>query len=355
MKKILIGAAGGSPSTNFIRSLRLMKEKVFIVGIDCNKYNLQRSEANEKILAPKARDKHYLNILNNIIDKYKIDFVYSQNDQEIEFLSEHREQIKAKMFLPAKKTVKICLDKFQSFKVWEKAGIIVPKTITLNTKEDLKKAFEVLGSKLWLRNIKGAAGKGSYQPKNFEDAANWINFQNGWGYFTAAEYLSADSITWSSIWHHGELIVAQSRKRLYWELSDRAPSGVTGITGAGITFRDPKFDELAIKAILAIDKTPHGIFSVDMTYNQQGIPNPTEINIGRFFTTHLFFTKAGLNMPEIFISLAYGEDYPKPSPKINPLKNNLCWIRGVDFEPILTDLQTIKNSEIQLKQSLRGL
>ena len=54
-------------------------------------------------------------------------------------------------------------------------------------------------------------------------------------------------------------------------------------------------DEIALRAITAVDGSPHGIFSVDLTYDDEGVPNPTEINIGRFFTTHLFFT---LRRPE---------------------------------------------------------
>ena len=82
---------------------------------------------------------------------------------------------------------------------------------------------------------------------------------------------------------------------------------------------------------------PHGIFSVDLTYGSDGVPNPTEINIGRFFTTHLFFTAAGLNMPEIAVRLAFGEEPPALERTINPLKPGLVWIRGVDKEPVLTD------------------
>jgi carbamoyl-phosphate synthase large subunit len=36
---------------------------------------------------------------------------------------------------------------------------------------------------------------------------------------------------------------------------------------------------------------------VDMAYDRNNVPNPNEINISRFFTTVLFFTEAGLNMP----------------------------------------------------------
>jgi carbamoyl-phosphate synthase large subunit len=350
MKKILVCGAGGSPAINFIRSVRLMKEKVFLVGIDCNKYNLQRTETDIKLLVPKVSEPDYLEILNDIIREYEIEFMHIQNDKEIEFISSNREKVKTKLFLPKNETVEICLDKFKSYQAWKKAGILVPKTILVKNHNDLKKAFKKLGPKIWLRDIKGAAGQGSYPTDDFDEAVGWINFKKGWGHFTVAEYLSENSLTWMSIWYKGKLIVAQSRKRLYWEFSDRSPSGITGLTGTGVTFSDPKFDKLALRTIKAVDKNPHGIFSVDMTYNSKGIPNPTEINIGRFFTTHLFFSRAGLNMPEIFIKLAYGEKYPKPQKILNPLPDGLVWIRGLDFEPILATVDTVDKTEMELKK-----
>ena len=177
-----------------------------------------------------------------------------------------------------------------------------------------------------------------------------MDFKKGWGIYTAAECLSPISVTWQSIWKDGELVVAQGRKRLYWELSKLAPSGISGATGAGVTFSDSVLDKIAEKAVLAIDKKPNGIFSVDLAYDNQGIPNPTEINIGRFFTTHEFFTKAGLNMPYIFVKLAYDEPLPKIDKKLNPLKEGLVWIRGLDFIPVLTNTENINTYENELKK-----
>jgi len=139
-----------------------------------------------------------------------------------------------------------------------------------------------------------------------------------------------------SIWHQGELVVAQTRRRLSWNFANRALSGVTGITGVGETHSDETVNRVALDSIMAIDQKPHGIFAVDMTYDQKGFPNPTEINIGRFFTTHYFFTKAGLNMPEIFCDIALENNIPTFEKKINPLEDGLLWIRGMDSEPVLT-------------------
>ena len=355
MKKILICGAGGTPSTNFVRSIRKMDEDIFIVGVDSNKYTLQRAETNKKYLVPRADNENYIDILNTIIEENNIEFIHAQNDVEIHYISENREKLKAKVFLPTKQTIQLCQDKYASYSIWAGNGIKVPKTKMIYNERALQKAFDEFGPKMWIRHITGGAGKDSYPAQGYEDALAWINFKNGWGHFTAAEMLLENSITWSSIWNNGELIVAQSRKRLYWEFADRAPSGITGITGTGVTFSDKQFDDLAIKSILAIDNNPNGLFSVDMTYDKDMLPNPTEINIGRFFTTHYFFTEAGLNLPEIFLKIAYNEPFVVPTKKINPLPDNLAWVRGMDCHPVLTTMDEIEQENSELQDRLNTL
>lgn len=358
-KRILVTGAGGSPSANFIRSLRASAEDYHIVGTDSDKYYLQRAEVDSRYLVPPASDPKYVDFLNYIIEKEGVEFVHAQNDVEVGFLSEHREKINAKTFFPAKQTVQILQDKFESFKLWEKAGIKVPKTILINRDSDLQELLDTLGGSMWLRAISGAGGKGSLPVHDVKSAKNWLDFQekNGsWdGNFTAAELLEPETVTWMSLWKDGELVVAQGRKRLYWELSKISPSGVTGATGTGLTYSDDELDSIAERAVLAVDPKPDGLFGVDMAYDKNGIPNPTEINIGRFFTTHEFFTQAGLNMPEIFVKLGYGEAIPKLPKVKNPLPDDLVWVRGMDFEPVLSDMKSVDQSVKQRDDILKEL
>ncbi len=352
IKRILVTNAGGSPSLNFINSLHLSGEKFYIIGIDANKYSLERGvNIDRKFLVPYYNDPNYLPILKSIIKETKPDMIHVQNDYELGVVSINRDNINVKNFFPSKKTIRICQDKFQTYEAWSKAGLPQPKTIIIANKEDLKKAFDKFGSPLWLREIHGGAGKGSIMAKDIDMAISWINFSKGWGIFTAAEYLSPQSITWQSIWRDGELIIAQNRKRLYWEFANRAPSGITGLTGTGVTVKDRSLDKMAIRAIKAVDNKPHGIFSVDMTYDKKGVLNPTEINIGRFFTTHEFFSQAGLNMPYIYVKLAFNEPV-KINKKLNPLKPGLAWVRGLDFLPKLTTISAINSHEDKLKKRL---
>ena len=356
MKRILVTGAGGSPAVNFTRSLRKAPEEFYIVGTDADKYYLQRAETDARYLVPSAKGPSYIDVLNYIIEKEKIEFVHAQNDTEVNFLSENREKVNAKTFFPDKETIRICQDKFLSFKKWQSAGIKVPKTVIITDKEQLEQAFEDFGGKMWIRATSGAGGRGALPVSDMQTSINWLDFQKGWdGTFTAAELLRDDTTTWMSIWHDGEVVLAQGRRRLYWELGKISPSGVTGATGGGETVSDPILDEIAQKTVLAIDPKPTGLFGVDLAYDQNGIPNPTEINIGRFFTTHQFFTELGVNMPYTFVKLAYGEEPPKFEKKINPAKNNMIWIRGMDFEPVLVSREQVESEVAKLEKLIKDL
>lgn len=345
MAKIQLGAAGGAPTNNFIKSLRASARKDRLIGTSCVPSDLFLADVDERYILPPAKAPHYAEALFDLIKRVQPDFMHAQNDYEVQAVSRLRDQITAlgvKLYLPSKETVENCIDKAKSYELWQQAGLRVPKTMLLHNEADLKRAFSELGEKIWLRAIVGGGGRGALPTDSFAFAKTWIDHYQGWGVFTAAEMLSEKSVTWQSIWYEGELVVAQTRRRLSWNFSDRTLSGVTGITGVGETCSDAVVDQIAHDAIFAIDKKPHGIFSVDLTYDQKGFPNPTEINIGRFFTTHYFFTKAGLNFPEIFCNIALDKKFPELKQKINPLPDGLIWIRGMDVEPVLTTIEHLK-------------
>jgi len=313
-----------------------------IIGLDCDKYHLCLADADFKYLIPKADSHEYIPFVNFIADRHQADFLHSQPDPEIEVLSENRDKLSVKTNFPAKEAVDRCLNKFTSYKLWQQSGLTVPETMLLNNKADLDRAMGRLGPKVWIRNVKGAAGKDALPTCDFEEAKAWIDFCKGWGRVTASKYLSDKTVTWQSLWNKGELVVAQSRLRKYWEFANRSPSGVTGLTGTGITVSDDRVDKIALKCIYAVSAEPNGIFSVDMTYDEKDIPNPTEINIGRFFTTHYFFTKAGLNFPDIYVRISLGMDVDLPLKRINPLASELAWVRGLDSYPVLTNAAEIE-------------
>ena len=354
--KVIITGAGGAASIGFCRSLYDADTDYEIVGVDCSKYHLSLADVDHKYLVPRVDDPDYIEVLNHIAEKHQADFLHSQPDTEIEFLSAHRGELKVRTNFPPEAVVRVCMDKWKSYKAWKAAGVKVPRTLLIQDEDGLSRAFKDLGSgTIWIRSTKGAGGKGSLPTSDIKEACAWVNLCNGFGRFTAAELLSDRTVTWSSIWDKGELVVAQGRERLCWGYSHNSFSGVTGLTGTGITVSDKVVDDVALASILAIDPVPNGIFSVDMTYDSEGVPNPTEINIGRFFTTHHFFTRAGVNFPDIFVRLSLGLPLDELARKVNPLPSGLAWVRGMDSEPVLVELGLFSQFREELKRMREDL
>ena len=358
MKRILLSEAGGTLMRNVVASLRAAPEPLHIVGISSNPYELVLSNCDESYLVPPAADPDFLPTIADIAKKTGAGFLHSQHDAVIKILSARRSELPLRTFLPDPRTVAACIDKYESYRRWAAAGMPVPRTLEIGSEEALREAFATLGPTIWLRLKEGGGGAGALPTDNFAFAKAWIDRFDGWGHFVAAELLSAQSVTWTSLWQNGELILAQGRKRINWLFANRTLSGVTGVTGVAETVSDPQLDDIAERAIRAIDTCPSGIFSVDLTYSNAGEPCLTEINIGRFFTTIHFFTEAGVNFPYIFVALAYGERPPLPEKRINPLTPGLLWVRGMDTAPVLVRREDLKRGlgvRGWARQSARGL
>jgi carbamoyl-phosphate synthase large subunit len=357
--KVLIAGAGGAPSEGVINSLLKSPQKETVFGMGSEPTDLVLSHAQKKYYVPYANTSEYKDKLLTILKNIKPALVHFQNDLEIFHASLIRDDILEVLgnggggiYMPEHSVIDTCVHKYKSYLKFKEANITVPENIVINDEQDLKKAFKELGDNsgtIWLRASSiGGGGKGSIPTNDFEMAKAWINRSNGWGDFVAAEMLTKNTITWQSIWHNGNLIVAQTRTRTGWIHGNRTPSGVTGVTKVGETFSDSIVDDIAIKTIKAVSSKPHGVFGVDMTFDKNGVPNPTEINISRFFTTILFFTEAGLNMPVIFKDIALYNKFPKLEKHINPLPDGLMWLRGMDTKPRLMKKEEIENGIITL-------
>jgi carbamoyl-phosphate synthase large subunit len=337
MKRILVTGAGGPAGVNFIKSLRIAPEKFFIVGSDMNKYYIELPDVDLRYLAPRCDDPTYTDYLNEIIKKHEIEMVHPQPDVEVRAVSENREKIKAMTFLPRKETIRTCQDKFESAKIWHRKGIPVAKTIAITDDRSIRKAAEELGFPFWIRATSGAGGKGSTPCHNIETALSWISYWRARGEdwdFIAQEYLPGRNLAFHSLWKDGELVVSQVRERLEYIYPYLAPSGITGTPSVAVTVDRPDVDKIATDCVLAIDSKPSGIMCVDLKERKNGTPCPTEINSGRFFTTSFFFPKAGLNLPHIYVKLAFDEKIP-PMKKYNALGAGIYWIRHMDSGPIL--------------------
>ena len=211
-KKIHLGGAGGAPTNNIIRSLRESGDE-YLIGTSCEPGDLFLADVDQRHCVPRATCPDYKNNLLKLLIQSKPDLAHFQNDFEIRAASRFREDIEAqgvKLYMPSKEVIENCVDKNLSYQIWKNAGLKVPRTILLHSAADLKLAFNNLGPKIWLRATEGGGGNGALPTEDYDFARLWIEKFDGWGKFTAAECLTPSTVTWLSIWHQGELVVAQT-------------------------------------------------------------------------------------------------------------------------------------------------
>lgn len=353
MKRILVTSAGGRLAVAFTRALRSSPEEYTVIGADADNYGLQRAETDTKILIPRASDPNYIDALNWIIDKYRIDLVTVQLEAELLPVSEQRNRLNAPVYLPDHNTMVVCDDKWASYEAWEKSGVPVPESILISDESDLASALDRLGGKMWLRSLTGAGGKGSLPVDNLDAARKWVDMWNGWGDFMAAQLLTKETSSWESVWDNGRLVAAQTRKRLRWEFSKMTPSGVTGITGASETVTDPIVEQVCARAVCAVDRKPHGIMGVDVSFDEAGKPYVTEINSGRFMSGGvILFANHGANFPYFAVKAGLGESTEFAVTGIDTLEDNLVCVRGLDVEPVITHRDALSAVESQYGQMM---
>jgi len=340
MKKILVTGAGGPAGVNFVTSLRIAPEKMFIVGTEANSYFMHLTTTDAKYSVPRAESANYVDGLNEIIVKEGVEFLHAQPDVEVEVVSENRERLKTSVFLPSKKTVRTCQDKLEASRLWQKNNVPTAKFREIHEESDVYKAFEELGNTVWIRATHGAGGVGSTPANNAETAVAWIKYWRArkvdWK-FIAQEHLPGRNMAFHSLWKNGELVTSMTRERLEYIYPHLAPSGITGTPAVQKTVHDDTINKIGTEAVLAIDSNFNGIACVDLKENDEGIPCVTEINAGRMFTTSYFFSYASkilrrdyyANIPYLYVKLAFEEKMPE-IPKYNVLPPDVYWIRHMD-------------------------
>lgn len=340
--RILVTGAGGAPGANFIDSLRLVKEKKFyIVGSDINRYHLELCNQTDKnYVSLPADHPEYLKLMNEIVEREKIQLIHCQPEQEVAFWSENSAKTKAKTLFPSQKTLEIMNNKDRLNALCLELGINVPIAYKLSNRDSLKKSLAILlkdDTKVWLRATRGAGSRASLPVSNFKQADGWIDYwatQKGLTYrdFMVSEFLPGKEFAFQSIWHKGELITSMARERVEYLFGNLFPSGQSSSPSVAKTVHRDDVNQIATRAIKAADPKATGIFCADIKENRLGEPCLMEINAGRFFTTNNNFSHAGLNMPYYYVLMALGkrDEIPK-LPQYNSIPAGWYWIRSMDM------------------------
>ncbi len=348
MSNILVLGCGGPAVHNFIDAVNQIEHDYTFVGADASPYMLALSSLEKKYLIPKANDYGYLEAVQNIINREKIDFIHIQSDAEVKVITGAFGKFgEVKTLLPMSSTVNICQDKKTCFNALYDHGISVPDSYPADD-ETISALLRIHG-KIWMRAKRGAGSRAALPITSLLQAQGWKDY---WKQkcvreedFMVSEYLPGKEYAWQSLWYNGELISSQARERVEYFAGNLAPSGQTSSPSVARTVTQDTLDETGKAAVRAVAKVPHGVFCIDMKENDRHIPCVTEINAGRFFTTSNFFAHAGLNMPAMYLELGLTGGLEDRPGRTDNLPDNLYWLRWIDCNFKLVDGKDIDTNK----------
>lgn len=337
-RRVLLVGAGGSAGYNFAESLRLSPERFHVAGTDCSREHLELANVDRRYLVPRCTEPGYLDAVERVVRRERVELVHAQPDVEVAFWSRNRHELSAPLFLPSAAAIELCHDKMACNRRLCERGVPAPESHPVADAGSLGRAFESLarrGGTVWVRAVRGAGSRAALPVRERGQAEAWIAY---WGSmrglapadFMLAEYLPGREFAFQSVWAHGELVTSQARERREYVFGSLMPSGQSSSPSVAVTVNDARVNDIATRAVRAVDEEPNGVYCVDLKEDVDGTPCVTEINIGRFFTTSDFFARAGCNMPYLYFKLALGEGVP-PVARYDPLPAGLTWLRTIDM------------------------
>ena len=336
---ILVTAAGGPGAVNMTRSLQ-MDPELRLVGCDASKYYIHLALTDVRAIVPRCSERSaYIEAVNHLCEKHGVDLIMPNNSLEAHVLSAERDRLTAPVFLPPVETLDRANSKWRSWNIWQDAGLPVPQSWLIENRADLSRIFREHSERpVWVRGA-GIPGKGiggaALPCRSRHQAEAWIDFYEGWGGMMASEYLPGDNLTWIGLWENGELITSQGRRRLAYVIPHVSPSGITGAPAISETIHREDLNELGARAALTLDPKLSGVSFLDFKCDAAGQLRITEMNAGRFGTTHHFYSVAGLNLPLLYVALALNQPVSSTPAQSNPLPAGLTWIRTLDAGPKL--------------------
>lgn len=338
--RVLILGAGGNAAMNFIKCLRMSYTDLFVVGTDISPRFFDNPQLNHGIHLTQLSDEMKIKKLNNIIRQYDIDVVHAQADLEVKFLCRYGAHLGAKVAPLSLEKWELFADKYACQDHWSHSIGASFKCYKLNTVLKSPCLFNELKEEsgvVWMRATHGAGSKGALPIKSLEHARMWAEY---WydknaipsSAFMLAEYLTGPEYAVQTIWKNGTLISSQARERIEYVFQSIMPSGQSSTPSVAKIVSESKVYDVAETAVLSLDKTPDGIYCVDLKTNKKGEIIPLEVNYGRFFTTSDFFATVGVNGPACYINSITGNIFDTT---IRHVSHPYYWIRSLDREPYL--------------------
>lgn len=343
---ILITGVGGPTPRSFARAIKeIGNYKPYrLIATDIHPFAIglyQNTLFDKSYITPRSSNGRYWEVMEDIIQKEKIDIAIILPEQEVLTWSERQQTgiLPCKALIPPKEAVDKMLDKGILTESLQERGL-VPVSVRIDAKDtDLKNNTE---SKLtypyWIRSATGSSGLGSFKIENFHDLERWISINKGIENFIASKFLPGRNLACKMLYFKGKLVRAACGERIQYIMAKVSPSGITGNTSFGRLINDEKVFGKALEAMdIIFDITraeKHGFYTVDLKEDSAGTPFITEINVRHVAFTQCF-AMGGANLCEDTIRLLDEDPTFNTDFTLYTFEEGLLFLRDVDERPIL--------------------
>ena len=337
--RVLVLGAGSAGAENLIRALRAADASLVLLGAGDDRFVLRHSAAEARFVVPRPGGARFTSVLRRLVRETKVDLVIPTMDRDVRALSDARDALRGKVFLPSARVIALCHDKYRLGAALRRRGVPSPETYPVRDPGRVEELFRRLGDprRAWCRPRTGTCARGGAAVGTPDEARRWMAvWETMQGVppsdFTLAAYLSGREILCQSLWHRGRMVLASTFERLAYFGADNIPSGVTSLSSLAKTVIEPAAVEVCRAAITAVAPNASGAFSVDVKEDADGRPHVTEINAGRFFMAMTAFDrvlKHGIALT--YVRLALGEPVDVGA-AYEPV-DGYYMVRDMDLEP----------------------
>ena len=313
--RVLVTGAGTGSSGNVIRALRAMAPPPYIVGVNHDRFTLEKSLADRTYQCPPYTARTFVPAAVAIAAREHIDVIMPTDDDAVKALSDHRRRFSIPLLLPRRATIELCRDKHRLAVRLRRLGVPAPLSWEVKSLRSLEAIFRRLSRRgvLWCRARHGTRSLAATPVGSLEQARAWITqWRDLRGVpvaeFVLAEYLPGRHFVVQSLWRAGALLATRAVEVLSYFAAANNPSGVFSLPSLAKTLDAPDVVDIGVQAVQAIDGRPTGTFCVELKESARGVPCVTEINAGRFPSGVTALLALGsCNMVAAFVRTVQGE------------------------------------------------
>jgi carbamoyl-phosphate synthase large subunit len=126
--KVIRTASGCVSSISLIEKLK--KSDIYVIGTDCDPLSIGLELSDKSYVVPRGNDEKFIDEMLKICKKEKPDMIISGPEEEIIKFSKNKQkfdELGVILLMPNYESVKVCMDKLQTNKMFRKINIPVPR------------------------------------------------------------------------------------------------------------------------------------------------------------------------------------------------------------------------------------